>query len=389
MSGITGEIGVVMPRNMRFSPHGATSIDLYAQELTRASRHTARITVFAERADNPFPGVRVRFWEPGAAMAARVKLIAAAAPRIVVVHQHLPTAAAVARRLRSTPVVLVRHNFVKPPRGPLSGWWRHRQFRRLAGLAFVSECCASAFRSQWPDVQLPLFVTPNGIDTVTWRPAGEKRPRIVFTGRLAPEKGVLEAVRALNTVLRRHPDWDAVLMLATAPRTDGYDSSVRAAVAESNGRIRTLEDLSHSEVRSIVAEAEIALAPTQTFEPFGRVAIEALASGTALIATRRGGFIEVVGDAGVLIDPPSAEQIADALHSLIDDPARRARLGALGPARIAGRYDMASAAAAFDRIVDQLTASPSKPSANRDAEIAVAASAAAGQSKRSWSSWFL
>ena len=359
MTSSGGGIAVVMPRGMRFSPAGATSIDLYAHEIAQASRHAPGMTVFAEGIDDAFADVHARFWTPGAGMAARAKLIAEARPRLVVVHQHLPSAVELARRLEGTPVALIRHNFIKPPRGAFSRWRRRRQFSRLAALGFVSECCRDAFRGDWPEVALPVFVAPNGIDTAAWQPAAEKRRRIVFTGRLAPEKGVLEAVRALAAVLPRYPDWDAVLTLATAPRTDGYDTAVRAAVAATEGRVKVLENLAHAEIRPIIAEAAIALAPTQTAEPFGRIAIEALASGAALIATRRGGFVEVVGDAGVLVWPPSAEAIADALHGLIADPVRRARLAALGPARIAGRYDLASAAAAFDAMVDELIAPPS------------------------------
>jgi glycosyltransferase involved in cell wall biosynthesis len=312
------------------------------------------MTIFAERTQAPFTDVPARFWEQGAGKAARARLIAESTPSLAVVHQHLPTAVELSRRLKGTPVALVRHNFVKPPGGPFARWRRRRQFRRLAGLGFVSECCRAAFRSDWPDVALSLFVTPNGIDTASWQPAAVKRRRIVFTGRLTPEKGVLEAVRAIGAVLSRHPDWEAVLTLATAPRTDGYDTAVQAAIAETGGRVTVLENLPHPEIRPIVAEASIAIAPTQTAEPFGRVAIEALASGTVLIATGRGGFVEVVGDAGVLIEPPSAEAIADALDGLIADPARRARLAALGRARILGRYDLASAAAAFDSMIDEL-----------------------------------
>lgn len=346
---------VVMPRRMCFSPSGATSIDLYAHEIARTSRHAGSMTVFAERTEDPFDDVRTRFWEPGASKAARAKLIASSRPGIVVVHQHLPTAVDLARRLKGMPVALVRHNFVKPPGGAIARWRRRNQFGQLAGLGFVSLCCRDAFRSDWPDVALSLFVTPNGIDTAAWRPAAKKRRRIVFTGRLTPEKGVLETVRALRTVLARHAEWDAVLTLATAPRTDGYDEDVRAAIAAMGGRVTVLENLPHAEVRPIVAEASIAIAPTQTAEPFGRVAIEALASGTVLIATRRGGFVEVVHDAGILIEPPSAEAIADALEGLIADPARRARLAELGRARIAGQYDLASAAAAFDSMIDELS----------------------------------
>ena len=356
MSGARGDIAVVMPRRMCFSPSGATSIDLYAHEIAKASRHAGRTTVFAERTHDPFTDVSVHFWEPGTGKAARARLIAEIRPILAIVHQHLPTAVEIARRLKGTPVALVRHNFVKPPSGIFARWRRRRQFDKLAGLGFVSECCRDSFCGDWPELGLSLFLTPNGIDPAAWRPAAVKRRRIVFTGRLTPEKGVLEAVRALGAVLARHPDWDAVLTLATAPRTDGYDGAVRAAVSAAGGRVILLENLPHSEVRPIIAEASIAIAPTQTAEPFGRVAIEALASGTVLVATRRGGFVEVVGDAGVLIEPPSAEKIADALDGLIADPARRARLAALGQARIAGRYDLASAAAAFDRMIDELMA---------------------------------
>jgi glycosyltransferase involved in cell wall biosynthesis len=349
-------IAVVMPRNMRFTPERATSIDLYTHEIARTSRHADAITIFAERVEQAFGGVEVRFWEPGAGHGARTRLIAETRPRLVVVNQHLPSAVAIARRLPAVPVVLLRHNFLKPPRGPFSALWRRRQFGRLTALAFVSQCCRDAFRADWPRVGLPIFVTPNGIDLAAWRPAPVKLNRIIFTGRLAPEKGVLEAVEALAQVLPRHADWGATLVLATDAKADAYARSVEQAVAAAAGRITVRRNIPHDEVRSILSTAAVALAPTQNAEPFGRVAIEALASGAALIATRRGGFVEIVGDAGVLIDPPSAEGIAGALESLMTTPELRDRLASLGPRRVAGRYDLASAAAAFDSMIDALMA---------------------------------
>jgi glycosyltransferase involved in cell wall biosynthesis len=359
MTRARGGIAVVMPRNMRFSPERATSIDLYTHEIARTSRHGDAITVFAERVEQPFGGVPTRFWEPGAGHAARTRLIAATRPRLVVVNQHLPSAVAIARGLGDVPVALLRHNFLKPPRGPLSAFRRRRQFARLTALAFVSECCRDTFRADWPKVALPIFVTPNGIDVAAWRPAPEKLRRIVFTGRLAPEKGVLEAAQALGRVLPHHPGWDAVLVLATEAEESVYARSVNEAVAAAGGRIAVRRNIAHDEVRAILATAAVALAPTQNAEPFGRVAIEALASGAALIATRRGGFVEIVGDAGVLIDPPTAEVIEAALEPLVEDAALRERFAERGPRRVAGRYDLASAAAAFDAMVDALA--PARP----------------------------
>ncbi len=352
-------IAVVMPRNMRFTPERATSIDLYTHEVARTSRHARAITIFAERVAQPFAGVELRFWEPGAGHDARTRLIAETRPRLVVVNQHLPSAVAIARRLPAVPVVLLRHNFLKPPRGPLSAFWRRRQFGRLTALAFVSECCRDAFRADWPKVGLPIFVTPNGIDVAAWRPAPEKLRRVVFTGRLAPEKGVLEAVQALAQVLPRHAEWDAALVLATgAAQPDGYARRVEQALAAAGGRIEVHRNIPHDAVRAILSTASIALAPTQNAEPFGRVAIEALASGAALIATRRGGFVEIVGEAGILLDPPAAENIASALETLVTDAALRERCASQGRQRVEGRYDLASAAAAFDAMLDALVAQP-------------------------------
>ena len=275
----------------------------------------------------------------------------------MVVHQHLPTAARLARAFAPLPVALVRHNFTKRARNLISSWRKHRQIDTLAGIAFVSQCCRTVFGTEWPDVSVPLYVTPNGIDQGLWRP-GEKAQEVVFVGRLAPEKGVLQAAEAVARVLPGRPGWRGRFILDTKAAEPRYRDRVMAALASAGDRIEVLQNLPHGAVRQHMARAAIALAPTQNAEPFGRVAIEALASGAALIASRAGGFVEIVDDAGVLLETPSTENLALALDRLIGAPDLVARLGAAGPRRIAGRYDLASAAEAFDLMVESLTGMP-------------------------------
>ncbi|MEM6420994.1 MAG: glycosyltransferase family 4 protein [Pseudomonadota bacterium] len=347
-------IVIVAPRNTRFSPRNATSIDLYVHELARRSRYRAAITVFAEAVEQPFEDVTLACWRRRESAARRAARIAKRRPGLVAVHQHLPTAAQLARALAPVPVVLVRHNFVKPPSNPVSAWLKARQLRGLAGIAFVSECCRAVFEAEWGRVAglgrggPALFVTPNGIALDEWCPAPEKERMVLFVGRLAPEKGVVEAVEAMGRVLADRPDWRGRFILDTARADPAYAAEARAAIAAAGPAVDLQTDRPHEAVRAEMARAAIALAPTQNAEPFGRVAIEALASGAALVAARAGGLVEAAGAGGLLLETPTAENVAAALAGLMEAPERIAALGAAGRAHVSSGYGIATAAAAFD-----------------------------------------
>lgn len=347
-------IALVAPRNMRFTPTAATSIDLHIHEAARWSRFSQQITVFAEEVESPFEDVRTRFWPKGRSKGQLERLLAAEAPHLIVAHQHLPTAARLAARFRKVPVALVRHNFQNPPRNQLSGWWKRRIFNRLSAIAFVSERCRESFEDQWPGLTPPVYVTPNGVDSRLWSPEPEKQPIILFVGRLAPEKGVLEAAVGIEKVLAERPEWRSLFIIASSPDNAEYGAEVRRVLSRAGERVEIIEDAPHDQVRHCMSRAAIAVAPTQGEESFGRVAVEAMASGAAVIASRASGFIEVVGDAGILIERPDGPAIHAALRGLIDDPGRRAALSHAARARVEDRYDLARSVIAFDQMAEQL-----------------------------------
>ncbi len=347
-------IALVAPRNMRFTPTAATSIDLHIHETACWSRFRAGIVVFAEEVAAPFDDVRARFWPKGRSKGHLERLLAAEAPDLIVAHQHLPTAARLAARFPRVPVALVRHNFQNPPRNRLSGWWKRQTFNRLSAIAFVSERCRQSFEEHWPGIRPPVFVTPNGVDSRAWSPAPEKEPIVLFVGRMAPEKGVLEAARGLEAVLAARPGWRAVFITASSEEHAAYATEVRAVLARSPERVELVEDAPHAEVRRWMARAAISVAPTQGEESFGRVAVEAMASGTAVVASRASGFVEVVGDAGVLLEAPRAEEIQAAVQALIDAPERRRALGEAARRRVEERYDLGRSVVAFDLMAARL-----------------------------------
>lgn len=347
-------IALVAPRNMRFSPAAATSIDLHIHETALWSRFRDNIVVLAEAVDAPFTDVRARFWPRGHPRGHLERLLAEERPHLIVAHQHLPTAARLAARFRDVPVALVRHNFQNPPRNWVSGLWKRATFNRLSAIAFVSERCRDSFERHWPGLRPPVFVTPNGVDSGLWSAGGPKERIVLFVGRMAPEKGVREAALGLERALAERPGWRAVFIIASAEENAAYAAEVRAVLARLGDRAQVIEDAPHAQVRDWMGRAAIAVAPTQGEESFGRVAVEAMASGAAVVASRASGFVEVVGEAGILLEKPAAEDIHGAVLALIDAPDRREALSRAGRIRVEERYDLRRSVVAFDRMAAQL-----------------------------------
>ena len=86
-------------------------------------------------------------------------------------------------------------------------------------------------------------------------------------------------------------------------------------------RVRFVNGISDNELAELVASAEIAVVPS-LYEGFSLPAVEHMASGTPLVASRTGALPEVTGDAAVLVEPGDPEELAAALRDLLDSPAR-------------------------------------------------------------------
>ena len=351
------QIWHVLPRGMRHDIVGATSIDLYVSEMAAKSRYPTRI--YAHHGDEPLPAADLKRL-PEFRIAdtfRRARYIAREArgpdaPDVVIVQQHLPCAARIARSI-DAPVILQKHNFVRPPRPPTLaaelGRRRHvAQFQSLRGITFVSRAVLEDFERHWPDVTIPRCVIPNGFDVAAWRPAERRTDEILVVGRATPEKGLVEAALGVTLAIERRLNWRTTFVVSESVRDPAYMSRVRAALSPLGERGRIFENLRASEVCALNEQAAIALIPSIWREPFGRTCLEAHAGGAAVITSGLGGLKEISENNALYLPAINPGAIALSLSSLIDDPPKRQKISRAGRLHVERMFDLRSVSRLLD-----------------------------------------
>jgi glycosyltransferase involved in cell wall biosynthesis len=176
----------------------------------------------------------------------------------------------------------------------------------------------------------------------------------IFVGRLSAEKGVgtlLDAWRQLNGTLPLKIVGDGPL----AP-------SVRAAIADTDA-VEWLGSLPSEAVYRLIGEAMMLVVPSECYETFGRVIVEAFAKGTPVIASAHGSMAELVeeGVTGLQFKPGSADELASAVRRLISDPAGWARMRRAARQAYVAKFTAAANYSALMTIYEQCLAKRAAP----------------------------
>lgn len=163
-----------------------------------------------------------------------------------------------------------------------------------------------------------LEVVPNGIDTQAWIPTGGVGDYFTWVGRIVPNKGAGQAVRAARQA--------GIRLKVFGPVEDASYFADEVEPYLVNG-IEFHGHMSGEVLRREVANARGALVTPLWDEPFGLVAAEALSCGTPVAGFDRGALAEVVGDCGHLVQGGDVDALADAIGHIgeIDRTACRRR----------------------------------------------------------------
>ncbi|MYB28500.1 MAG: glycosyltransferase family 4 protein [Acidimicrobiaceae bacterium] len=169
----------------------------------------------------------------------------------------------------------------------------------------------------------------NGVELAPYRvaePARSPGPTILFIGRHEPRKGLgvlLDALRMLPTDVR--------LQIAGS----GSETAALQARSASDPRIEWLGTVTDSEKIARLKGADVFCAPSLRGESFGIVLLEAMAAGTAVVASDLPGYRNVArpGQDALLVPPGDSEKLALALHRVLSDTSESLRLVAEGHRR--------------------------------------------------------
>lgn len=263
------------------------------------------------------------------------------APVLAEVHNRPEIALALADRLPGIPVVGFLHNDPAGMRGAAAPAQRARMLQRLACVVTPSDYLRRRVLDGIAAADRDPVVLPNCLDLAELPPPRQRERLVLFAGRVVADKAPDAFVSACAAALPHLPGWEAQIIGADrfshdSPDT-GFVQMVRAAAEAANVRMLGYRD--HPEVLVAMSRASIVVVPSRWDEPFGLVALEALASGAALICAPRGGLREVAGDAAVYADPDHPGEIAAAIRALAGDEKRRAALAEAGRQR-ARQFDV-------------------------------------------------
>jgi glycosyltransferase involved in cell wall biosynthesis len=229
--------------------------------------------------------------------------------------------------------------------------------------------CSNYFRNSvragWPGHAEKCRTVYNGVDLDEF--AGGPSParngrRILFVGRVCPDKGVHVLVRAFAKVLERFPDaaLDVVGPILQNVRAFSVNLSNEPAVrdlarwyhrpyvgqlhelmpAAVRERVRITGEVSREQLIEHYRLADVLALPSIYAEGFGIPIIEAAALATPTVATRRGGMPEVVvdGKTGFLVEAGDVPSLAGAMIRLLENPAERRAMGAAARQRAMSRF---------------------------------------------------
>jgi UDP-glucose:(glucosyl)LPS alpha-1,2-glucosyltransferase len=291
----------------------------------------------------PFLSVHPSRWRLGSFniryAAAVAQTLHRLAPDLIEVHNRTDVALSLTRHLPHIPISLFLHNDPQDMRHARTPADRAALLDRFARIVLVSDYLRTRLlEGVTPPPRHPPAVIHNCIDPISIPPSTTPRDNLIlFVGRIVADKGTDSFVAACATALPQLPGWRAEIIGADRFRTDspetGFVRQVRAAATAAGVCLLGYQE--RPATLAAMARAAIVVMPSRWQEPFGLIALEAMACGATLICSARGGLPEVIGSAAVTINPDAPTDIAAAILALASDPNRRTTLATAGRTRAA------------------------------------------------------
>jgi glycosyltransferase involved in cell wall biosynthesis len=244
----------------------------------------------------------------------------------------------------------------------LGRWSAEKQDRIIA----ISDAVADFAHAHLGPHAAPVQRIYYGIDPVGTTPTRSANPsnhHIGIVARLAQQKGYHVLIDAMKIVVEQIPD----ARLTVVGHEDDLTQAELAGYALQRGVRGSIEFLGfRADIATVLSDVDIFVLPS-LWEGFGLVLLEAMALGLPVVATRVGPIPEVVEDerTGLLVSAGSASQLAAALVSLLNDPARAHAMGQRGLERARTYFGLDRMMAQTEQLYAELMQLTSSPQAKQ------------------------
>lgn len=230
--------------------------------------------------------------------------------------------------------------------------WRNRILKKADAFAAISSPIAAELRADGVDPR-QIHMIPNSVDLQAFfplspaeKPALRQRlglPRkgrlVIYTGRLVSYKGLPLLLRVWQKIAPIYPETTLLLVGEGGLDMHNCEAELRAFVDAHDLQQRVMFTGRVQQVQAYLQASDIFVFPTER-EAFGISLIEAMACGLAVIATDAGGIPDILQHRqnGLMTKSGADESLADALRTLLDNPALAASLGRAARRTVTEKY---------------------------------------------------
>ena len=208
----------------------------------------------------------------------------------------------------------------------------------------MSECSRQDIAKDFGIEPGGINLVYNGIDTDVFVPRDniQRKPfRLMATASAdQPLKGLRYLLEAFALLLPHYPELE--LLLVSKPKPGGETEQLIDQLGIRH-RIIFVNGITTEEMVDYYAQASVAVVPS-VYEGFGLPAGEAMACAVPVVSTDGGALPEVVGDAGLIVPTRNSEALADAITTLLNNPALREKFSEQGRAHILKNFSWRVAA---------------------------------------------
>jgi glycosyltransferase involved in cell wall biosynthesis len=244
--------------------------------------------------------------------------------------------------------------------------WVQPRLAVVDAIICCSDYFANGIREAWPEFARRVHVFYNGVTPEEVTGIGEAPPtreeprrRILFVGRVVPEKGVHILIEAFNGLVEEFPDAELAIVgpiykvrkasfaFHTSKEAmvkelakfggDSFDNYLRSRLTPAAAeRVTITGEVPRTELLRHYRDSDLFVLPSIYPEGFGVPIVEAACWGLPTVATRRGGIPEVIvdGETGRLVEAGDAAGLRAAIADLLKNDARRHRMGQAARERV-------------------------------------------------------